>query len=176
MGVDTKGKLKGKVEFEQILQFVIDNFDKNATLFSKINKCGLKTEYSFIKESYDENIYYQVKVGHIDFKYKNRNTSIFLYYSNINNYENLEYHKRNGNEDMVKSETTFISLGCDDIAQEIIFKIVSHFGGWYDENDCDEFDYVYLDKGFHGVIKPIKRVTMKDIYERFGEIVIIDSK
>lgn len=48
---------------------------------------------------------------------------MFYLYSNVNYYENLDYYKTLGLEDMVKSETTYISLGYDENSCEIIKSI-----------------------------------------------------
>lgn len=57
---------------------------------------------------------------------------------------------------------------------EIIKEIVAHFGGgWVDENDCDDKEYYPIEVNTDGSVKPIKYVTMKDIYEKFGSVVVI---
>ena len=47
-------------------------------------------------------------------------------------------------EDMVKAETTYLSLNKDDSSVDDIKKIVEHFGGWVDEDDCDDEPYYPL--------------------------------
>ena len=72
---------------------------------------------------------------------------------------------------MVKAETTYISLSCWGNSIEIIKKIASHFGGWMDENDCDDEEYYEVSPTGEKI--EVKMVTMQEIYEKFGEIVII---
>lgn len=75
---------------------------------------------------------------------------------------------------MVLSETTYISLGFWGSSVEIIKEIVSYFGGgWVDENDCDDKEYYPIEVNTDGSIKPIQYVTMNDIYEKFGSVVVI---
>ena len=86
----------------------------------------------------------------------------------------LTYYIENGLEDLVYSDTTYLSLGYDDEAVEIMNMIVQHFGGWIDENDCDDNLYTYVGKNKESET-PVIHVTMEEIYEKFGGIVIIDK-
>ena len=57
---------------------------------------------------------------------------------------------------------------------EIIKEIVAHFGGgWIDENDCDDEDYYPIELNVDGSIKQVQYITMEDVYEKFGSVVII---
>ena len=47
---------------------------------------------------------------------------------------------------MVKSEKTHIGLGCWGDSVEIIETIVSAFGGWVDDSDCDFIPYRKIEK------------------------------
>lgn len=69
---------------------------------------------------------------------------VTVYY--IISIENLTFYSKHGLEDMVKSETTHISLGYWGNAVDIIKSIVAEFGGWIDENDCDDKEYYAIDK------------------------------
>lgn len=64
--------------------------------------------------------------------------NLFYDYSNVNFYENMEYYSRIGLRDMVESEITTLSLGYDKEALGLMKKIASYFGGWIEENDCDD--------------------------------------
>ena len=112
-------------------------------------------------------------VGYITFRYKNKPMSLFYSYSNYNPYENLDYYLQYNLEDMVKSETTYLSLYLSASSVEIIKDIVIEFGGWIDENDCDDEPYYPIFKDADNNIKPIIYVTMEDIYEKFGGVVVI---
>ena len=47
---------------------------------------------------------------------------------------------------MVKSEKTHIGLECWGASVRIIETIVSAFGGWVDDNDCDSIPYRKIEK------------------------------
>ena len=58
--------------------------------------------------------------------------------------------------------------------KKIIKELVAYFGGgWIDENDCDDEEYYPIELNNDGSVKPVKYVTMNDIYEKFGCVVII---
>jgi hypothetical protein len=111
--------------------------------------------------------------GFISFTHNGEKRSLFYYKSNINTYENLEYYKPDGLEEMVKLETTALSFGCWGSSVEIMREIVSYFGGWVDENDYDDKPFYELQKSDDGSVKPIRYVTMEEVCEMFGEKVII---
>ena len=98
---------------------------------------------------------------------------LFYSYSNMDFYSDLKYYEYRGLSDMVGVETTYISMTASKKSVEIIKSIIANFGGgWIDENDCDDDDYYYVDGNGNG--KPVKHVTLEEVYEKFGEIVIID--
>ena len=75
---------------------------------------------------------------------------------------------------MVEAETTYLSLGFWGNSVEIMKEIIAHFGGgWIDENDCDDKTYYPIMINEDGSIKPVQYITMNDIYEKFGSVVII---
>jgi hypothetical protein len=174
MGVDTRGLLKGDISAEEILNFIRHNYDKNAKSYVTDKDYGSLKEVLF-NEKYGDRDNWIVKYGNIDFSYKGEDRSLFYYKSNINYYENLKYYSEYGLENMVKSETTSISLGCWGNSVQIIKDIVREFGGWIDENDCDDISYYLIEKDSKGDIKPVIYVTMEDIYEKFGGIVVINK-
>ena len=173
MSVNTHGKLVGRICHEEVLNFIREKIDNNA--ISRVSKstAGKLSEYDWIKEVYGDSETWDTYSGFISFEYNGNNRNLFYMYSNINSYENLEYYAPLGLSDMVKSETTYLSLGQDDDAVEIIKMIVGHFGGWIDENDCDNEPYYPVLKDECDNIKPVIKVSMKDIYDKFGGVVII---
>ena len=56
---------------------------------------------------------------------------------------------------------------------EISHMLATYYGGWVEDNDCSDLSYVRFDKG-SDTSKPIRHVTLEDVYKAFGEIVIID--
>ena len=166
MSVDTKVRLKGCVEIEAILEFVRNKFDANADIFMKSI-----TEYDddvvrefykkgIIADSYAEKPY--IMSGYVVFNYNNSKRMMFVSYDSLNFSEN-----------MVNAETTFLNLGYNDDAVKIMTEIVKAYGGWIDYNDSDDEEYVYFEAGAE-VPKKVRHVTMREVYEKFGEVVIID--
>lgn len=180
MGCDTHGKIKGYVRHEEIFNFIRQKYDENATMsIKKEIVCALSKynddEYELNAHSEDKENWYNI-YGRIDFKYKGEDRSIFYSYSNVNFFENLDYYSEHGLEDMVKSETTYLSLGYWGSSVEIIKEMVAQFGeGWIDKNDCDDQPYEPVEVNADSSIKPVIHVTMEDIYKQFGGVVIIDK-
>jgi len=173
MGVDTKGLLKGKIEHEEVLNFIRQKFDENAKSFVELKDYGTDSKRDWIKERYDSTGKWLTWAGFISFNDGTEDRNIFYCYMNNNSYENLEYYKDYGLEDMVKSQTRYLSMSCFGNSKEIMKAIVSQFGGWIDEDDCDDEPYYPIIKNADGSIKPVIRVTMEKIYEKFGGVVII---
>lgn len=177
MGCDTKGKIKGYVKAEEILNFIQQKYDPNAKSYvtrhqiAPINEISWK--YKFNKHSDDKDHWYD-EAGYINFTYKDEQRQLFYFYSNINSFENIDYYKDLGLLDMVKAETTSLNLGYWGSSVEIITELVSQFGGgWVDNNDCDSEEFYPIEFNQDGSIKPVIYVTMQDIYDKFGGIVII---
>jgi hypothetical protein len=168
MSVDTKGRLKGYVDPEQVLNFIKQKYDNDAKIRKDI------TNYGKINTT-DENEWI-VESAFIYFKGKEDNRQLSYYHSNQIDTSNYNYYCEKGLENLVKTETTNISLGCNEEAKEIIKAIVVEFGGWYDANDCDEIDFEPIIKNSDGSIKPVFHVSMNDINKVFGGVVIIDKK
>jgi hypothetical protein len=177
MSVDTKVRLKGYVEIEAILEFVRNKFDANADIFMKsiteYDDDVVKEFYEkgIIADSYAEKPY--IMSGYVVFNYNNSKRMMFVSYDSLNFSENLKFYKSVGLEDMVNAETTFLNLGYNDDAVKIMTEIVKAYGGWIDYNDSDDEEYVYFEAGAE-VPKKVRHVTMKEVYEKFGEVVIID--
>lgn len=149
MGCDTYGKIKGYVRQEDIFEFIKHKYDENAinkvgrTMTIPLSKCSW--EYEVNEHSEDSENWYTIS-GFICFKYNEEDRMLFYCYNNINSFENLEYYMEYGLENMVKTETTHIGLGCWGSSVEIIKEIVENFGGgWIDENDCDDEEYYFIE-------------------------------
>ena len=170
MGVDTRAYLKGHVTQEEVLNFIRQTIDPNAHM-----KVSEETYEIIDKEfyGYDKNLI-KTYHGFIRFTVNDEKRFMFYYYSNVNTYDNLKYYSQYHLEDMIKSEKTFISLGHNDTTVDVIKKICTHFGGWFDENDCDDDSYYYIKKSETDEVKPVIHVTMKEIYEKFRGTVVID--
>ena len=154
MSTDTKGLLKGNVSHIEIIEFLKKKF--GITEIDHSVKSGGVSEKVYDKIMYD---------GYIYFKYKEEQRSIF-YIS--------EHPKGKSYTEVDDGEYTYVSLGHNELAEEIIESIVAEFGGYYDRDDCDDEGFVPISKD--GRFKPIRRVTMEEVYEKFGEVVIIEDR
>ena len=177
MSVDTKTRLDGKVTFESILDWLKTNIDSNAYMNpykkSYFSNDTANKMYNLDHEKYDEDSPYYIS-NYIYFKHKNTNMNLFVYYTNINTYENLKYFTKCGLADMVKQETTHIIIPYCENGVEISHMLATYYGGWVEDNDCSDLSYVRFDKG-SDTPKPIRHVTLEDVYKAFGEVVIIDD-
>lgn len=154
MSVDTKGLLKGNVSHIEIIEFLKKKF--GITEIDHSVKSGGVFEKVYDKIMYD---------GYIYFKYKEEHRSMFYISCKP---------KDESYTEVDDGEYTYISLGHNELAEEIIESIVAEFGGYYDRNDCDDEGFVAIEK--EGRFKPIRRVTIEEVYEKFGEVVIITDK
>lgn len=174
MGLDTIGKIKGRVAPVEILNFIRQKYDSEAESGVSVSEYGPMSQYDFVKEHYGDNPNWAIESGFISFTTKNGNRrSLFYFYDNMNSHENMDYYKKYGLEDMVKAEKTHIGLGYNDEAIEIIREIVAYYGGWIDECDCDDEPFYEIQKETDLKIKPVIKVTMKEIEEKFGGTVVI---
>lgn len=176
MGVDTCGKLLGHVKKEEVINYIYYNWDKDVT--SNINYYDRNDwiEKDFIKEIYDKDKNVYSEFGMIYFKYNSEQRSLFYCYNSYNAYENLNFYKKCGLEHMVKSETTYISLSKWGSSVEIIKELVSYFGGYVDESDCDDEEYYYISSIQLDRIKelpPVIYLTQEELNKHFGGIVVI---
>lgn len=160
MGCDTHGKIKGFIEHEEILNFIRQKWDMNAKdevkkhVLYPISKCNWK--YKINEHSEDNENWYAV-YGFIYFKYNGEDRMLFYNYENLNHYENLDYYSKCGLAELVKTETTFLSLRYWGSSIEIINELVRHFGGgWVDDNDCDDKEYYPVEANVDCSIKPIQ--------------------
>lgn len=145
MSLNTYGKIKGFVSHEEILEFIRNNYDSNANDHVSFHDEGplsdITWEHQINEHSADNENKYSW-YGYISFKHNNDRRSLFYSYCNVNSLENLAFYKEHNLENMVRAETTFISLSYWKDSVEIIKAILEHFGGgWIDENDCDNQEY-----------------------------------
>jgi len=159
MSVYSKVRLKGFVTCEEILNFLVQKVDQTAKKSIDTIPCH---DYDSVSGTF-----YFTKEGKI--------LSIFYYYTSLNLKENYDYWVEKGLKDMVDTHTTELLANVDESSVNVMRMIVEHFGGWIDENDSDGRYYEPVTRNSDGTIKPVFRVTMEDIYEKFGGIVIIEN-
>lgn len=180
MGVCTRALLKGKINPEEIANFILHYYNlelnqvKTCDLFTNSIKIenGLKPLklYGEFTDLWNTDTTHIVFINPFN---KKTHRSLFWYYSNCV-FEGEDSYITSQNE------TTYISLSYDPEAIAIIKAITSHFGGWMDENDCDGIGYVEVipneSNGKNSEIKPIFYFTIEELQEHFDGIVKIVSK
>lgn len=144
MGVDTKVNLLGYVKPDDIYQYILQNIDKDAKINVSRKTFGRIEDVNYVYDAYDKTGNINHITGFISFQYNGNPRNIFYHYENVNTHENIEYYSSVGLDEMVLSEKTSLILGCNDDAIHIMKEIVSYFGGWLDENDCDEDEYYFV--------------------------------
>lgn len=145
MSCDTILKLKGHITEEQIVNYIDEHY-KLISDGTHEENYGSVNQLDNVKEKYDDSNEWKITEGFISFNDGNENRAMFYLYQNVNFYENLEYYNRYNLEDMVKSETTYLNLGLYGNSVEIMKGIAKEFGGWLDENDCDDELPYWIDK------------------------------
>lgn len=159
MSVGTKGLLKGRIDIEEVANIIKNKF---------------KTEYIRIEKEKD-NVYniegkeFRSEYGRIFFNYKGDNRILRWGFSTSQS--DIKQHDEVNQENIY----TQISLGYWGDSEKIITEIVKEYGGYIDKNDCDDIDYEPIEVDSNGNIIPVIHVTMTDIYEKFGAIVVIDK-
>lgn len=177
MGCSTKGKIKGYVSAEEILNFIRQKYDSNA--FSDVSR-HIEMPLTEVTWKYElnahsvSNDHYYTEYGNIIFNYNNERRQLFYFYSNINSFENLSYYSDLDLADMVMAETVSLSLGDYGSSRDIMKELVAQFGGgWVDYNDCDSEPFYPIELNEDKSIKPVIIITKKELYEKFGGVVII---
>lgn len=140
MGIDTIVKIPGKVESSKIFDFIKEHFDENA-----INNVEVKVQSQELLDGFVEsgNIILGTELifesGFIHFQHKEEKRSLFFFYGNY--YMPAPYAiKKNldNNTRELNGDNTELTLGASGYAVEILTKIAKEFGGYIDENDCDD--------------------------------------
>lgn len=160
MAVCTKGLLNGRVIPEEILNFITQKYDKNA--ISRVET-----------QDYED---FSITSGFIYFKSSNGiSRSLFYYYYDKEDISRYEYLCKKGLKEFASTKTTSLSIGYNQEGVEIMTEIVAEFGGLIDKNDCDDITFEPVIKTSDDTIKPVIHVSLNDVYEKFGCIVIIDK-
>jgi hypothetical protein len=149
MGCDTHGYIKGYVSDKDIADYISRKY-QDAQVLNEVNchkGSNIETLYSKIGEfcmnpKHENDERECMNYGFIRFQDGKDDRMIFYSYNNVNYFENAYYYCKDGLNDMVFSDKTYISLGLWGNSIEIIKDIIHHFGGgWIDENDCDDKTY-----------------------------------
>lgn len=175
MGVCTKGRLNGYVKPEYILNYIKQKYDLNALMKISVHDFGKKSDMDFIVKTFDDSERWITEEGRISFMDGNDPRELVYYHDNILERDEFEYFKSTGIEELTKQETTGVSLGAWGRSVDIMKDIVSQFGGWIDENDSDDQSFYPILRSEDENITPVFHVTMQEVYEKFGGVVIIDK-
>lgn len=120
MGVSTNGYVSRQVTAMDIYNVICNKFDKDAIFDVKIeNRMGTEEE-----------------IGKIYFNVREDQRGLFLCNGENENDQNFDF---NGSGKYV-----YLSLGNWNNSGQIMTDIVKCFGGYVDENDCDDIDAFYV--------------------------------
>ena len=182
MGVSTRAYLQGKIEPEKVAQFVQSYLNipiKNiAILNSQCSPIKMKQEFNPVNIYSDNKTIWIVENCHICFKNSQNKTRIIFWYVSNTVFDNDEDFRKKSTEPF-----TYISMTKDEESIALIKSLTTHFGGYFDEDDCDDIDYIAIPKnssevkngGLNSEIKPIFYFTMEELQEYFGGFVKIVS-
>lgn len=139
MSVDTHAYIDGNVTLWYILQYLRRTYG-DAETENLVDRPG-----DFFANLEDERIVFDnsdrefTSYGSIRFTCDDGERQLFYSYSNNKFREDAENELNWHPEELVMSETTFLSLGCWGSSVDIMKGILEYFGGgWLDENDCDD--------------------------------------
>lgn len=162
MEIDTRVMLKGFVSAEDITKFLSKKYSdvrNNVSKTSYQSICDLKKEYKeYVEDSFivkDGSDVCNIISGFITFidTVTGERRMLHYFYDNIRYTDELQ---ETINKIDVENKAEFIgnyvmyevklSLSYYDRSVEIMKEILEEFGGWLDENDCDDIGYRYIKK------------------------------
>lgn len=152
MGLDTHGLIYPNVSVEEVYAHIVKYVDKEA---------------KFHRDSNVSNEFHKDWVI-ITFTHKNENRNLSC--GIFKRYEDDNYDFLGTDHD---DWYTWLSLGCWGNSVDLMRSIVSRFGGWVDDNDCDDEPYYPVPVTEYGEPIKIFRVTRKELNERYGGIVLV---
>lgn len=119
MSIDTNGFLNKEITGKDIFNVVTQKFDKNA-------------KYHISIDSYDNS-----EMGNIVFKYKEENRKLFYC---------ITADKEEGTKFINDEKHVCLKLGKWGTSINIMVEVIKCFGGYIDEDDCDEIPAYYIPK------------------------------
>lgn len=144
MGINTNVKIIGKLPIIDLVPFIKKEISKDITISIEKEEHFFDTRSDIVFLGID-GVEKRV-VGWIHFVYNGKNRSLFYLYKDtfwFDKSEILSNIKNNTPE--LNGETTYLSLGFDEDAVEIMTKIAKEFNGYLDEEDTDEIPYKKVD-------------------------------
>lgn len=158
MGIDVRCLLKDHITPEQIVEFLKTKYENVSieTVCHSFNRTKLKDiTFNFIKKPDSESETWDICSGFIAFTDGEDKRLLHYFHDNIietgciQDFIDYTLPKSENVNELLGAYITSgvsISLGLWNNAVEIITEICNHFGGWIDENDCDEIGYKYIEK------------------------------
>lgn len=122
MTIDSKALIKGKIEIVDMIKLVNRKFDKDAIGTIKV----------------DENE--DMEMCRIGLNYKDEDRILTVMNCPEAWSGDAEVKELRG------SESTYLRMSYGGDSTEILTTILNEYGGWLDYNDCDDEDYVYIEK------------------------------
>ena len=148
MSVDTKAYLKGAIHDRKVMQ-VLHNKLGAVSVCSRVESKvqNIDDIGNWPHHHFGSVTDYVTRSGFIDFTMPNGDIRmVFYYYTNCWASSDDQSYIEDGLEKMVSSDRTYLSLGYWGDSVDIMKAIVEEFGGWLDENDCDDETYYYIRK------------------------------
>lgn len=140
MGISTNVKIVGKLDIDKLVSFIKEQISNNVTI-------GIEEEEHFFDTKSDivflgiEGIEKR-EVGWIYFTYNGKQRSLYYFHKDTFWFEKSKIlsNIKNGTPEL-NGETTYLSLGFDSDAVEILTKIAKEFNGYLDGRDTDNVPY-----------------------------------
>ena len=117
MGVSTHGYVSDKVVGIDVFNIITSKFDKDAKFDIQMDKS------------------YGSEIGRVYFKFNDEDRNLFYCLGEITPDRDMDF--KNG-------KYAYLSLGCWGNSVQIMTEIVKCFGGYIDENDCDDKNEFYV--------------------------------
>lgn len=178
MGASTVLKAKGHVPASEVLKFIRERFDgghKEATSNVKTTKGEPISDIAqrWSVKSFTGEPDKLTESGFIFFTFNGEKRMLFYSYTNVGFLKDMANEVEQGVPEEIVGEHTYFSLGAGDDAVEILSRIGAVLQGAYlQRNDCNDPEWRAVT--WEGTLEPVKHITMAEVYEAFGETVVID--
>ena len=140
MATSTNVKVVGKLPVDKLVSFIKEKISQNITISIEEEEqfFDTKSDIVFLGIAGIE----KRDVGWIHFTYNGKNRSLFYLYKDTIWFDKLDILSNiKNNTPELNGEYTYLSLGFDSDAVEIMTKIAKEFGGYLDEQDTDNVPY-----------------------------------
>lgn len=140
MSTSTNVKVIGKLNVDKLVSFIKEQISGNITISIEEEEHFFDTRSDIVFLGIDG--IEKSDVGWIHFTYNGKNRSLFYLYKDTFWFDKLDILSNiKNNTPELNGEYTYLSLGFDSDAVEIMTKIAKEFGGYLDEQDTDNIPY-----------------------------------